>query len=230
MTPFFIATTVFVVFACVGYLATRLADFATRALPSYRDVPVQWEPAWWFSVMLSVATGVIGTATFTRGATAFGLVFVTVLLVALTFACYADVRVGRIPAVIMIPAIALGVLLVARGDRARLAAADLCLRGRSRFRSPPPRSMSKGRGMGSWSDVQTSRARRHWRSAGQLSAARPSSVACVVAAGVAFASRSPPSRTDRVRALPDGDDRTRAALADDDPLTHPVADAVPDLA
>ena len=149
MTPFWVAAVTFVAFACAGFLATRAAEWATTSWPRYRDLPVMGNPPPLLLGVLVVGTGWIGATYQVQGSSPYALVLIALLCLTLDFACCCDVRVGKLPLAITLPA--LGLLLLS----SVLAADWLALLSCAIVATPFALSaaFSKGRGLG-WSEVQ----------------------------------------------------------------------------
>ncbi len=147
MTPSWVLAFVFVGFACLGYLATQGADFATRRMPGMRERPVAREPHAAVSIALALGTGAIGATYFARGTSPFDLGLLLLVCLTLCAACYCDLRVGYVPAALVGPVFALVIavdLLTARGTLA-VSAVIVAPFAIAAF-------ASKGRSLG-WSDV-----------------------------------------------------------------------------
>jgi hypothetical protein len=124
--PFWVTAVIFVIFACAAFLTTRLADWATRTWPRLRDLPVIGEPPPVVTAGLVIGTGCIGATYFTRGESFYALSLIALLCLTLDFACCCDLRIGRLPLAVTLPA--LGLLLlsaVLAGDWLALIACAL---------------------------------------------------------------------------------------------------------
>ncbi len=179
MIPSWVLGLVFVGFACLGYLATQGADFATRRMRGMRERPVKREPHLAVPIALALGTGAIGLTYFMRGTSPFDLALLLLVCLTLCAACYCDLRVGYVPAALVGPIFALVVVVDLFTARTSLGVAALIV---------APFAIAafttKGRSIG-WSDV--------WVvalgalvldvSLGLLAFA----IACFVSVGVAFA-------------------------------------------
>ncbi len=107
MTPFWVTLVTFTAFACAGFLATRFADWATRSWPRYKDAPVVGEPSLAITVALALITGLIASTYAARGANPYALALIVLVCLTLDFACYCDLRVGKLPLAVTLPVLAL---------------------------------------------------------------------------------------------------------------------------
>ncbi len=107
MTPFWISAITFTAFACAGYLATRLADWATHTWRGLREAPVKREPSLVLCVTLALATGWIASSYAARGVGPYALTLIVLVCLTLNFACYCDLRIGKPPLAITLPVLGL---------------------------------------------------------------------------------------------------------------------------
>ena len=149
MTPFWVTALTFVAFGCAGFLATRGADWMTSSSPRFRELPVLREPPLLLVGALVIGTAWIGATYQGRGASPYALSLIALVCLTLDFVCCCDVRVGKVPLAITLPA--LGLLLTS----AVLAGDWLALIACAVVAAPFGLSaaFSRGRSLG-WSEVQ----------------------------------------------------------------------------
>lgn len=116
MTPFWVGCVTFLAFACAAFLAMSFAAWATSRWPRFRDLPVRKEPTLAMTAALVIGTGAIGATYVSRGASGYALGLIVIICLTLDFAAYCDVRVGRSPLAVTLPALG---LLVASALAAR---------------------------------------------------------------------------------------------------------------
>ncbi len=109
MTPFWVTAITFVAFGCAAFLATRGAEWATSSWPRFRALPVLREPPLLLVLALVLGTAWIGATYEAQGASPYALGLIALVCLTLDFACYCDVRVGKLPLAVTLPA--LGLLL-----------------------------------------------------------------------------------------------------------------------
>ncbi len=107
MTPLAVELVTFVAFACAAFLSTRAAAWAASSWPRLRDRPVLGEPNFFVTAALVLGTGWIGASYVGRGAGAYALFVIVTICLTLDFACCCDLRVGRLPPALTLPALVL---------------------------------------------------------------------------------------------------------------------------
>ncbi len=149
MTPLCVEFVTFVAFASAAFLATRAAEWAASSWPRLRDRPVLGVPNHAVTAALVLGTGWIGASYVARGAGAYALLVLVTICLTLDFACCCDLRVGRLPAAVTVPALGLlfASALVTRDWMAPLG----CVVVAAPFALAALRSKNKGQ---AWGDVQ----------------------------------------------------------------------------
>jgi len=147
--PMWVGALFFTIFACMGYLSTRFAIWLTTRLEVAGDAPARSEPPLAVALALACGAGIVGTSYVSRDAPVFGIALLALVCFALGFACYADLRSGKIPAVVMLPILVLlAVVDIYHGAWLSIAAAAMVT---APFAAAAALSKSKNLG---WSDVQ----------------------------------------------------------------------------
>jgi hypothetical protein len=149
VTPFWVTAVTFVAFACAAFLTTRFAEWATSSWPRLRDLPVIGEPPPLVVATLIAGTGCIGATYLSRGASFYALGLIALLCLTLDFACCCDLRIGRLPLAVTVPA--LGLLLLSAVLASDWLALIACAIVATPFAIGAAFSKSKGFG---WSEVQ----------------------------------------------------------------------------
>lgn len=147
--PTWVGALFFTVFACMGYLSTRFAIWLTSRSEVAGKVPARNEPPLVVALALAAGAGIVGTSYVSRDAPVLGIALLALVCFALVFACYADLRSGKIPAIVMLPVLGLLIVLdIFHGDWLSIAAAAIVT---APFAAAAALSKSKNLG---WSDVQ----------------------------------------------------------------------------
>lgn len=149
MTPFWVKAVAFVAFACAAFLVTRGAASATRSWPRFRELPVLGEPAPAVIAALVIVTGLIGASYVSRGSGPYALALIAIIALTLDFACCCDLRVGKAPLAITLPA--LGILFASSVLASDRIALITCAIVATPFALAAAFSKAKGFG---WTEVQ----------------------------------------------------------------------------